>query len=103
MIAAPVAPEGSAQMTCGAQDLVAGLSSGRGLLPQLSIPPGGNGRAVLPGSNGGVASPRVVSPVCGGLADRLLGRDLLHQLGEHGTITHTLPFAGSLGPMAFAC
>lgn len=75
MIAAPVAPDGP--------------GAWYGLLPGAAVAAGRDHGSGLAGGDGGVAGPRVVGAIGGDGADRLLGRDLLEQFGEHGPVTDT--------------
>ena len=71
--------------------LVASLGTGCGLLPRLSVAPGGDHGIGLTGGDGGMASPGVVGSVGRDEADGLLRRDLRRELGQHGAITDPAP------------
>lgn len=86
MVAAPFPPDLPAQAFRCAKGLVAGNGARAFGLPELGILAGrydGIGPAI---GDGVVTLARIVGPVCGDVADLLIGRDLAEQLRQHGRI-----------------
>ena len=89
--AAPGAPDRSAEVTGGPQDVVAGLGTGSGLLPGPAIAAGGDHSASLTGGDRRVTGPGVVGPVGRDLADGLNKRDCASSSGSMGPSPTRLP------------
>ena len=95
MRAAPSSPDGSAEAAGDAEDVVAGLGTGRGLFPGPTVAAGRNHGDGVSGGNGFMTGPGVVGAICPDLADGPVIRNLRRQLGQHGRIADTRP--GDLG------
>ena len=87
MIAGPALPDGSAEALGRAKDLVAGFGSGAILPPSPPILADGDDRGAAALQDRGVAAARVERAVSGHGADRLIGRDLVQEIRQNGTVT----------------
>ena len=66
--------------------LVASLGTGCGLLPRLSVAPGGDHGRGLTRGDGGMTAPGVIGSVGADLVDGLVDGDLVQQFGQHRRI-----------------
>lgn len=87
VVSAPALPQSAAKISLRIDRIVAGNRSGACRFPRLCIFARWDHCMGVSGSNGIVAFARVVSPICGDTADVLAERDLVQEIGQHGSIT----------------
>ena len=86
VVSAPSSPDRPAEAAGGAENVVAGLGTGRILFPGSVVAAGRNDCDGVSCGDGFMTGPRVISAVCTDLADGLVIGDLLQHLGQHGRI-----------------
>ena len=82
MAAAPSSPDHSPEAAGGAEDVVAGIGPERALFPGPAIAAGRDDRDGVSGGDRRVAGPGVIGAVCTHLADGLVSRYLIQQIGQ---------------------
>ena len=86
VVSAQASPQGTPQVSLRTNRFVSCNSSGARRLPRLGILARWDHCIGVSCGNGLVAFVRVVRPICGDAANILVGRDLVQEIGQHGSI-----------------
>ena len=86
VVSAPASPQGMPQVSLRTNRFVSGNSSSARRLPRLGILARWYHCMGVSCGNGLVAFVRVVRPIRGDAANIMVGRDLVQEIGQHGSI-----------------
>ena len=87
VVSTPASLQSATQVSLRTDRIVSGTSSGARRFPGLGIRARRDPCMGVSGGNRLVAFTRVIRPICGYAADVLIGRNLVQEFGQHGSVS----------------